>query len=60
LPPPTPRDRRAVRAVLPPDVAEMADEPSHDIDPDRVLAWLEGAEDAELDAMAVEPVTDAK
>lgn len=43
-----------IRAVLPPDVAEMADEPPVDIDPDRVLAWLEGAEDAELDAMAAE------
>lgn len=38
------------RAVLPPDVVEMADEPA--IDPDRVLAWMEGAEDAELDALA--------
>lgn len=43
-----------IRAVLPPDVAWMPDEPPVDIDPDRVLAWLEGAEDAELDAMAAE------
>lgn len=42
------------RSVLPPDVAEMADEPVLDIDTDRVLAWLEGAEDAELDALATD------
>lgn len=44
------------RAVLPPDVAEMADGPLLDIDPDRVLAWMEGAEDAELDVLAADGV----
>ncbi len=39
--------------------AEMADHPPLDVDPDRVLAWMDGAEDAELDAMAAQE-TDAK
>lgn len=37
----------------------MADHPPLDVDPDRVLAWMDGAEDAELDAMAAQE-TDAK
>lgn len=33
-------------------IPDSPDDPLADLDPDRVLAWMDGAEDAELDAMA--------